>query len=158
MSSQAETLINWSSPEYKHKKRSVDWFWGLGIVVVVGSVASIILNNGFFAVFIVISGGFLFYFATSEPDVLNIEIKEDGIAINKDFFRLDKIKGFDIHGDEGIGGLLILEIDRSFMPILALPIDNSVSLGMLEQTLSSSLERKEMEEPFTHVLMDKLGF
>lgn len=153
-----QTLLSWSAPEYHHKERTIDWFWGLGIVVVAGSVASVLLGNFFFAIFIIISGGLLWHFSVTKPEVLSIDIKEDGIYVNKDFFRIDKIKGFDIHGEEGAGGILILDIDRNFSPILTLPIDKGVSLGMLEQILVSSIERKEMQEPFTHAIMDKLGF
>lgn len=153
-----ETLLMWEIPEYKHKKRTIDWFWGLGIVVVAGTVAAILLGNGFFAVFILIAGGLLWHFAVTEPVVMHIEVKEDGVLVNKDFYRIDKIKAFDIHGEEGKEGLLIMDIDRVFMPILTLPIDNSVSLAMLEQTLGSSIERRDIDEPFTHVIMDKLGF
>lgn len=153
-----ETLIEWDIPEYKHKKRTIDWFWGLGVVVIIGAIASVLLHNTFFAIFIIIAGGLLWHFAVTEPVVLHIKIQEDGILVNKEFYRLDKIKAFDIHGEEGKEGLLILDIDRIFMPITTLPIDNSVSLGMLEQTLASSIERREMDEPFTHAVMDRLGF
>lgn len=36
--------IEWSALEYEDKERGSDWYFALGIIVVAGSVASIILE------------------------------------------------------------------------------------------------------------------
>ena len=43
MSSTNEKL-EWSALEYEEKNQSNDWFWALGVIVVAGSITSIMTN------------------------------------------------------------------------------------------------------------------
>ena len=44
--------LEWSALEYEEKVQSNDWFWALGVIIVAGSITSIIFANYFFAIFL----------------------------------------------------------------------------------------------------------
>ena len=72
--------LNWSALEYEEKERSNDWFWAFGIIIVAGSIASIIFANYFFAILLIIGGILLAFFSIKKPENVSYELNEKAIS------------------------------------------------------------------------------
>ena len=94
------TNLNWSTMEYEYKERSTDWYWALGIIILAGSITSIILHNYFFAILLILGGGCIIMFSIKKPEMVIYELNEKGLKINNQLYEFIKIKSFFVRMDE----------------------------------------------------------
>ena len=153
----------WSALEYEEKERSKDWFWALGIIVVTSSVASIIYGNYFFAALLLISGILLGYFAVKKPDTISYELNQKGLKIRAQLYPYENIKSFWVQigqGDEKteVKPTLFIKSERAFMPIISIPIENSIAEDIHAIFTLKNVAEEEMKEHPAHHIMESLGF
>lgn len=148
--------INWSALEYEEKERGVDWFWALGIIIVAGSIASIIWSNYFFAILLILSGLLLGFFAIKKPEEVHYELNEQGLKIKTRIFPFEEIKAFWIQ--ETPKESLFIRSSRMFAPMLSIPIDKNISEKIKNIFLSKNITEEEMKEHFSEKIMENLGF
>src|SRR5690348_12475178 len=92
-----QKTISWQAHEYFHQDKSVDWYWGLGIVAITAAVLAVIFGNILFALVIV-----LFAFAAGMqahrvPRVLDFELTPRGIVIDHLLFPYSTLESFSIN-------------------------------------------------------------
>lgn len=155
--------LSWSALEYEDRERSADWFWALGIIVVTGSIASIIYSNYFFAGLLLLSGVLLGFFAKKKPEMIDYELNTQGFRAGSRLYTYDTIKSFWVQSRNAPGGavpksILFLNSSRSFMPILTIPIEETMEENIYNFLLSKNIEEKEMREHPTDKIMEALGF
>lgn len=148
--------IEWSALEYEDKERGSDWYFALGIIVVAGSVASIIFGNYFFAGLLVLGGLLLGFFAKKKPDTIYYELGEKGLRMQNRIYPYDSIKSFYIE-TEG-HPMFIFRSDRFFMPIIAIPVDEEIGEAIRYVMLEKSIPEEKMSEHSSVKIMDRLGF
>ncbi len=148
--------IEWSAPEYKHKEKSVDFIWTIGLVALVSCIVALWLKNYLFSVFIFISGVTLILFSIRHPQDVNFSIETKGLTLGKDKYTWKKIKGFNIKNEDGVAVLLV-EIDKYLLPVytIPLPIDK---VDQVRESLLKVTKSKELEESKSMIFMEKLGF
>ncbi|MFA6177715.1 MAG: hypothetical protein WC694_02370 [Candidatus Paceibacterota bacterium] len=156
-----EKLI-WSALEYEEKYRTSDWFWALGVIVVTSSIASIIFENYFFAALIILSGILLGFFAIKKPDTVTYELNKKGLIIRHRLYPYENIKSFWIqigeHPETNIKPILFIHSERAFMPILAIPINETIVEDIHSIMLSRDIAEVEMKEHASEKIMEALGF
>ncbi len=162
-----EKLV-WSALEYEDRERSPDWFWALGIIVVTSSVAAIIFENYFFATLLILSGLLLGFFAIKKPDIILYELNADGLKIRNRLYPYQNIKSFwiqiDIRGEtglpavEGLKPILFIHSERAFMPILSVPIAETIAEDIYSIMLAKNIAEVEMKEHASEKIMEVLGF
>jgi len=151
--------IQWSTPEYNHKKRTADWFWTIGLVAVIGAGIAIWLHNYVFAIFILVSGACLILFTLREPQDINFSIQTEGFYISKEEHEWKEVKGFHIKAPKKgspYSKLLILT-SKKFLPIYTIPFPTDLTTDIRE-ALDQVSENIELEESQSMVFMEKLGF
>ena len=148
--------LEWSALEYEEKDRSRDWFWALGVIVIASSVTSIIYNNYFFAVLVVLGGALLGFFAIKKPDTVYYELNNKGFRIGNRFYPYENISAFWVH--TGIRPRLFIHSERFFMPIISAPIEPEHSSDIREIFLSKEIKEEEMKEHVSEKIIDSLGF
>ena len=148
--------ITWTAPEYEHRERRPDWFWALGVIAVSASIAAIIFKNYLFAIFIILGTALLIFFSVRKPNIMEIEINEEGIQVEDTFYPHETIGSFWIDQSRENHKLLILS-DRFFMPVITIPLEN-VSEEDIIDLLDNYLPLEELHEPFAHKFMEYLGF
>ncbi|MFA7000388.1 MAG: hypothetical protein WC241_04760 [Candidatus Paceibacterota bacterium] len=148
--------IEWQAPEYKHKDKSVDFIWTIGVVALVMLGLAIWQANYVFAVFIFISGGTLILFSIREPENINFIIETSGLSLGKDKYEWKKIKGFHIKKEETMA-ILLIEINKYFLPVytISLPIE---LVDQVRESLMKVIPNIELEESKSMKFMEKLGF
>ena len=148
--------IEWSALEYEEKERSVDWFWALGIIVVAGSVASLIYGNYFFAILLILSGILLGFFAIKKPEMVSYELNKKGLKIKTRLFPYESIKSFFVQTAPKL--MLFVKSSRMFMPILSMPIEDNLAEDIRSIMLLNNVKEEEMKEGPSEKIMERLGF
>ena len=151
-----EEKLTWSALEYEEKERSNDWFWALGVIVVAGSITSIIFANYFFAILIIIGGVLLGFFAIKKPEIVPYELNEKGFKIKTRLFSYDTIKSFWVQKEPKY--TLFIKSSRQFLPILSIPITEELSQKIKEILISKKIAEEEMHEHPSDKIMESLGF
>ena len=154
--------LEWSAFEYEDKERSTDWFWALGVIVVASAASSVIYSNYFFAVLIVLSGVLLGFFAVKKPDMVLYELNAKGLKIMNRLYPYENIKSFWVQksnsNPEDPKSTLFIESERIFMPMLTIPIDDSVAEDIHNIMLVKNVLEKEMKEHVSEKIIEALGF
>lgn len=154
--------LEWTALEYEEKERSKDWFWALGIIVATSSIASIIFGNYFFAALLILSGVLLGFFAIKKPDVVSYELNNKGLKIRNRLYPYENIKSFwvqvDKSGETNLKPMLFIHSERAFMPILSIPIDETIATEIHSIMLQKDVAEIEMKEHPSEKIMDALGF
>jgi len=151
-----EEKLTWSALEYEEKERSNDWFWALGVIVVAGSITSIIFANYFFAILIIIGGVLLGFFAIKKPEIVPYELNEKGFKIKTRLYPYDTIKSFWVQKEPKY--TLFIKSSRQFLPILSIPITEELSQKIKEILISKKIAEEEMHEHPSDKIMESLGF
>ena len=148
--------IEWSALEYEEKERSVDWFWALGIIVVAGSITSLIYGNYFFAILLILSGILLGFFAIKKPEMVSYELNKKGLKIKTRLFPYESMKSFFVQTTPK--PMLFVKSSRMFMPILSMPIEDNLAEDIRSVMLSNNVQEEEMKEGPSERIMERLGF
>ena len=149
--------IKWQAPEYKHTDKKSDWFWAVWIIALSISIAAIIYNNFLFAILIIVGSFTLVMFAMREPQIINFEVNTKGIIIEKTFYPYRHLKSFWINDDNEEDKKLFIQSDKMLMPLIHIPLAEEYT-EEIQEILSKNLDEEEIEEPFSHKLMEYLGF
>lgn len=153
--------LEWTALEYEDKERTPDWFWALGVIVVASSLAAIIYENYFFATLIILSGVLLAFFAKKKPDTVSYSLTDRGLRIRSRLYPYDNIRAFWIqlnHPEHPAKEFLFIRSERIFMPIISIPIDQSLAKEIKEIMHSKGVPEEEMHEHPAERIMDSLGF
>ena len=161
--------LEWSALEYEEKERSADWFWALGIIVLTASLTSVIYSNYFFAVLLILSGILLGFFAKKKPDMVSYELNEKGLKVRTRLYPYENIKSFWVQidltgetnlpdGKAGTKPTLFIKSERLFMPIISIPIENTLAEEIHSIMTSKNVTEEEMKEHVSEKIMEVLGF
>ncbi len=158
----SDQKLVWSALEYEDKERSQDWFWALGIIVVTGSIASIIFENYFFAALLILAGVLLGFFAIKKPGLVTYELNSKGLKIRDRLYPYENIKSFwvqvDLSLEKKLKPILFIHSERAFMPILSIPINETVAEDIHSIMFSQNIPEVEMKEHPSEKIMEVLGF
>lgn len=154
--------LTWSALEYEDKERSRDWFWALGVIVVTGSIASIIFENYFFASLLILGGLMLGFFAVKKPDLLEYELSEDGLRTHRRLYVYENIKAFWVQADFSpaapVKPMLFIHSERAFLPVISVPIPLDLAEDIHAIFSSKNIAEVEMREHPSEKIMEALGF
>ncbi len=150
-----ETII-WSVPEYEHKKRGIDWYIALGIIAIASSVASFMLGNILFGIFILIGMFTLAMYGIREPQTMEVEINKRGIFTNNKIYPFNTLESFWVE-EYSKEPKIIIQSEKPLMPYTIIPIGDT-DPDKIRGFLIKYMDEKEHPEPLSHKLMEYLGF
>ncbi|MEX0931960.1 MAG: hypothetical protein WDZ88_04375 [Candidatus Paceibacterota bacterium] len=150
-----EPLI-WSDYEYIYTKKTADWYWAVGIVGTALVVAPLLFNNIMLALLIAIGLFSLVLFASKKPRMVEFEINEKGIRIDRTLYPYDSIESFCV-SDESVVPTLYIQLHSFFMPLVSLPIELAGEEEVRER-LSKHLKEKILREPLPQKILEYFGF
>lgn len=148
--------LEWTALEYENKERGKDWFWALGVIVVTAGATSIIFGNYFFALLIVLGGILLGFFAIKKPDTISYQLNAQGLKVGTRLYPYDNIKSFWVQIEPT--PTLFVKSERMFMPILSIPITESMAPEVHDIFTFKNIPEEEMREHISDKIMDSLGF
>jgi hypothetical protein len=147
----------WDGTEHEHVEKSVDWYWGLGIVMVTGIIIAIISKNYLLAVLLFIGGILLGYYANDKPEAVHIEISERGIKLDETFYTYETMRSFWMYQDHKKKNQLMLITGRSVLPERILLIPDDINVLELHAFLLERLTEKETKPSSINVIAESLG-
>jgi hypothetical protein len=156
-----EKNLSWTALEYEEKERSTDWFWALGVIVVAGAITSVIYNNYFFAILLVLGGILLAIFAKKKPSMITYELNDKGVKIGESLYPYKNIKSFYVQThdlEKGHKPTLFLNSGRFFLPILSIPIENYWVDEINNIMQENNIQEEEMREHVSEKIMEYFGF
>lgn len=148
--------IQWQAPEYKHKDKSIDFIWTIGLIAIVMCGLAIWKQNYVFAIFIFISGCTLIFFSIRSPEEITFSIETEGFSLGKDKYEWKKIKGFHIKREKN-ESILLIKIDKYLLPVYTIPLPNELA-DKVRESLSKVTENIELEESKSMKFVEKIGF
>lgn len=120
-STSADTEIQWQAKEYEAKGRSAGWFLVAGGGATLVTIGSILLQNYFFALFVVIA--FLVYVMLEKrtPRTISCAVSQEGIRVGSSVHKFSHLKSFwvfeELHPPE-----LSLETTQPLTPFVRVPL------------------------------------
>lgn len=148
--------ITWISPA-NHTNRSVDWFWAIGLISLVGAGTAFFFDNTLFGIFILLGGGLLLYTNLQKGHDTTVHINEKEITVNGLSYKNKNMKGFAVVKSNKDEDMLIVRTDRFFMPMLMLHVPEYISLESIEDLLEKRITREDLREPPINALAERLG-
>jgi hypothetical protein len=154
---------SWNAPEYHHIPRSIDWYWGLGIVALIGAVLAFWFSSVLFGIFILLSASVLIMLGVRKPKEITFEINSDGFKMEHKFFEWKEIKGFDIKesshkpNPEGkVYARLLVLTNKNFLPLYTLPIPEDI-VEEINISLKKVIQPLELSESQAIQFAEKIG-
>jgi hypothetical protein len=147
----------WNIPA-NHKNRTVDWYWAIGLMTIIGAATAFIVGNATFGILILLGGGLLLYTNLHQADDTTVHINEKEITVSGLRYATKKMRGFAITKSSAEDDILIIHTDRFFMPMLILHIPDSIALSELENILAKRIKKEDLREPPASAVAEKLGF
>ena len=148
--------LKWQAAEYHHYKRSNDWFWAVGIIVISVATLAFFFHNVLFGILILLSAAILIYFVIREPQNVDYEINKRGVMVGKELHPYLTIESFWIE-TRAHDPKIIIKSKKTLMPYIIIPVHEE-SIDEIHNMLSKKLEEREMHEPASHKVMEYLGF
>lgn len=155
-----DILFSWEVDEYIERERSNDWFWTVGLILLVAIIISLVTKNFIFAIFLLVSGFSLSVFLFRKPKRLTVSITEKGIRIEHNFYAFKDIKQFWVEpedgGQNGIRQVFFL-LNRVVIPELSIPLEDT-DPDKLRSFLLRKVPEGEIKESSANQIMEALGF
>lgn len=147
----------WDAIEHEHSKKSVDWFWALGIIILTGIILSVISKNYLLAILLGLGGVLIGWRANDDDDLVHVEISERGIKLNKDLYTHDTIKSFWMYVDHHDRNRLVIVTSRAVMPQRILTLPESIKATDLREFLVDYIEERETRPSAIDLLAEAVG-
>ncbi len=118
-----DKLLNWQGALYVSEKKSVDWFWILGLIVVLATALAVYTKNYTFAAVLLVGGTAIGMFANDTVSEQEYSLTKKGIFIDDVFHPYDEIVSFYVFA-EGLPSRrqLLLTLKRTFFVHVAIPL------------------------------------
>lgn len=149
--------VYWEAPEHHHNEKTSDWYWILSIIAIAGSVTSIILGNVLFGVVIILGAMTVFVTSHRKPRVIEFEVSERGIRIEDTLYPYATLESYYLDEENHINPQLIAKSKKMFIPLIIIPIPDEY-ITEIENIVSSRIPEEHLEEPFSHRLLEFVGF
>ncbi len=146
ISDHGKTMMSWNFPEFVVHKRTTLWYFG-AIVIMAGLILfAVFSQNYLFLIVIALFVSVYILRAKRKPEMLHIDITEDGISVGeKTFYEWKQIKKFWIIYEPPEVKNLYIDFDSSFRPSVTISLENQNPLKvrkLLEQYIEEDTEKE----------------
>ena len=149
----------WESPEFVYREKKVDWFWWVGAIGVAAIVGAVLTKNYVFAVFLLIATVMVIIYARRKPDILTIELSDQGIKIGSDFIHYDVLDAFWVTNElTPDGNHLIIHSQSRRLPLDIITLTDEMNPVAIREFLVGRIPEYEMKEGYLQKFLHKIGF
>lgn len=147
----------WDAFEYEHQEKSADWYWALGIIVIVGCILCIISHNYLFAVLLAFGGGMIGYYGNEKPRPVHVELSDMGIKLDQDMYIYETMGNFWMYTDHRNHHRITFITGRKIMPQTTVTLPDSIPATEIRTYLLNFLEEKELKPNVIDLLAESVG-
>ncbi len=148
--------IEWRALEFEPHDKSSDWYWILGIAVVVGALISIVFGNVLFALLIVVGGFIVGVYASKHPDLLECVVDRRGVHVDNISYLYRDIDTFWIDESRREKVKLLMTLKNRLALQVAIPLSEELDLDHLHEYLSAYIHEEEQAESIAEQIMEWL--
>ncbi|MBI4812474.1 hypothetical protein HY798_03495 [Candidatus Falkowbacteria bacterium] len=142
-----EEFAAWRVPEYEKHERTKVWYAGASIIALILLFYAFWTTNFLFAVIIIVSALVIILRDGGEPEMIDVALTKEGVAVGRKFYDYDELKDFSIVYKPNLGVKnLYFEFKSSVKPRLSIPLDDMNPLPIRENLLKylpEDLERTD---------------
>ncbi len=155
--------ITWRIETHEHKERSTDWYWGVGLLAVIGIGVSIYFMNILLAIILAMGVVSLFILAARGPREHDVTLSPRGVDIDGTLYRYPTIHSFWVSiEDPEIEEIeprvrLFLTTAGYINPRIMVPLDDVDHAELVRDYLLNHLEEVEQEPHFAEHIAELLG-
>ncbi len=135
--------IKWKAHEYEFKQKSPDWYWTIWIISIVLIIVSLFSGSPLPAILIFFSAFAISVQGARQPEIIDFEINDLGVVVEKNRYTYGKIKSYWIEQDEDPQIILELKDSQLFSQIV-IPLEN-VDVQKVDGYLTENLKKEESE-------------
>ncbi len=150
-------VYDWDADATEHIEKSTDWYWALGIAVVVGSILCILSQNYLLMILLLLGGTMLGFSANDRPHHVHVEISEHGIKINGELYTFKKIQSFWMYKDHRDREQLLIMTGTAFVPQRIVSLPDDVPATDVRDYLLAFIEEKETHPSAIDTIAQTLG-
>jgi hypothetical protein len=149
----------WQALEHNHyKKKTADWFWGLGIITAGLAVLIFFFGNFLFGVIIILFAITSSLLANRKPQVVEFEITRKGVRAGNILYPYSSLESFWVDDGE-FHDKIIFKTRKSLHPYIIIPFDSTqTNPEVIADFLLDYLNEEEMDEPIHQIFLEILGF
>ncbi|HEY9585063.1 MAG TPA: hypothetical protein VJJ02_00515 [Candidatus Paceibacterota bacterium] len=149
--------MEWETLEHRYTEKTNDWY--ASVILIAGSLVAVeFLFNNFLLITLTVIGTFAFLLlAVRRPLLMHVEVRSSGVRAGNVLYPFVSLDGFAIAEYAGEQRLL-LESNRHIMPLIVIPVPDTVRPDELRDVLAQYLPEKELHESFAHLIFERLGF
>ncbi len=151
-----ETILEWVSPEHHFDKKTNDWYWILGVIILGASVLAFYFGDFLFGIFIIIAGLTVGMLSYKETKIIPVKITTKGIILGKFLYPWLSYRSFWIEDEHVHGARILLHPVNSFLPLVVIPVNEEVDLNDIRDILLEFLAEEFLSESLIHKWFDKL--
>jgi hypothetical protein len=152
-----QNKVSWQSLEYTKKEKTADWYWAVIIITLSIVIISFMLADGFFGILIIIATVTLLLFSVQEPKIITVTIDQRGLIIDKNMYPFATLDSFWVDISDPKNHKILFQSKKNFLSLIVVPLDEYHHLD-IRDFLLQYLPEKEMYEPMSQKIMEKLGF
>lgn len=151
-----EQTLSWQAPEYEQQKRSKEWFLTLWIITIAATIATFILKNFTFGIFLILAAGVLTILAKRPPRSLEASINHEALRFGPNRYYFDQIEAFSVERIDEHQGRILLKLKHSFMPLITIPL-TTIEPQKVDSVLATYIPRKNLEESLLEKIIHYFG-
>ena len=133
---QGDEIMSWQVPEYEKHERSKSWYILAGVIGLLFLVYAVYTKNFLFAVIIIVVALIIILHDSREPNLVKVNITDEGIIVGRKFYDYDEIKNFSIvyKPKQGVKNLYF-EFKNVIRQRLSIPLRDMNPLSIRENLL-----------------------
>ncbi|OGZ04899.1 MAG: hypothetical protein A3C93_03825 [Candidatus Lloydbacteria bacterium RIFCSPHIGHO2_02_FULL_54_17] len=149
--------MQWETPEHQYKEKTNDWY--ASVILIAGALIAVeFLLNNFLLITLTVIGTIAFLLlAARRPELMHVEIGSSGVRTGNLLHPYTSLDGFTI-AEYAHEHRLLLESNRHFLPLIVIPIPDTVNSDDVRNDIAEYLPEKELHESLPHLLFERLGF
>lgn len=149
--------IVWKSPEFEHNQKHPFWFLTVALAALILFIIALWQASYFFAIFIILATGLIFFHGQQEPRLRECRVSERGIRVGGRQFVYADFESFSVFDRPGRIDELILRRKIVFNPFIHIPIDARF-VPSVREMLQKRLPETPHEESLLDAFVDWFGF
>lgn len=149
-------FIEWKISEFIYREKSNDWYWGLGVFVIILLVVSYFTENFLFGAISILGGFAVTLFGTKKPQIVKFRIDKKGVMAEDRLYSFKDLGGFCINENDPDETRLFIELKTGFLSELIIPIRKEDE-EKITSFLKLFLKEKELVESLTSSLFRVIG-
>ena len=154
----SHAVFEWEAHEFEKQHKSSDWYWGLGIAVIVLASVSFIFNNVILGILVIIAGFLIALFAMNHHEPSRFALTGRGLVVDDELFPFQTLESFWVDtSDKHRTPRLLVKSQKLTMPLIVIPLED-VDEEEIEEFIGRYLPLDEHTEPIAHKLFERLGF